>query len=120
MIDKETITTLADDACQLYRTASILAYHIVSKRVTHTSRTLSRLLMPLARMIYSVQTRKSFGGLLKQTFEQAVDRRGGSWEIQLADDGTIWIHGSFTLDELRKYLLTVPQHPEIKTERTDG
>lgn len=120
MLNKETISDLAADACRLYRVTSILAYHIVSKRVSHTSKTLAQLLMPLARIVNRVQTPKSYAGLLAQSFEQSVDRLGGSHEVEIYADGTIWVHGSFKLDELRKYLLTVPQHLTIVQERTDN
>lgn len=119
MINRETISDLSADACRLYNAVSILAYHIVSRRVTHTSKTLGRLLMPMARIVNQVQSLKSFADLIKQSFERSVDRHGGSHEIELYPDGTIWVHGSFRLEELRKHLVTVPQHVTIQMERQD-
>lgn len=122
MINRDNISDLAADACRLCQGTSILGYHIVSKRVTHTSKTLTRLIAPLARMVHAIQTTKSFGSYFKQAFDMSVDHRGGSYEIRLDDDGSIWIRGSFKLDELRKHLVTVPQHPIMifEKDKSDG
>lgn len=108
------IITQADT---LERRASILAYHS-HRRVSHTqsqriTAAVIRCVLSVADLCKRIQSKPNFTRMLTQAFHHSHDRLGGSYEIQVNDDGTVWIEGSFNIDQLRNYLVTVPQPVEL-------
>lgn len=96
--------------------ADTLTDHVGNGRVTHTIRSVIRLCITLNEMVRRVQADTSYNKLIKRAFDKAYDPKGGSMDVQIYEDDTIFIRGSFQLSVLRERLLTVPQESDTVIE----
>lgn len=107
-------------AHRLEQQAAVLEYHRRNKRVTHTIKAILECAKHLRTLMLSAQTGNQFVASLRYAFEVAYDARGGGMQFTPADDGTIFIHGAFDAEKLRRYVLALPTAQTIETEHVDG
>lgn len=108
----------------LERRSSFLAYFIKKypSRLSQTTAAVIRCILSVADLAYRTQTPKNFTKMFVKALEDSEDKPHTSIScanIAVYEDGTIWIEGSFDLEELRKRLITVPQPVQLE-ERLDG
>lgn len=99
----------------LERRTSILAYHAKRSRTSLTQTpkkvlaSIIRCALSLADICKNHQSRENFAHMLKDALEHA-SVPSVNYECDIADhDSFIRIEGVFSVEELRKYLITVPQ-----------
>lgn len=100
--------------------AHLAVWHIRNKRVTHTIVAITNCAKRLVDLIRFGQTNVQFVKALRNAFEYGYDARGGGMRFDVHDDNTISIHGSFKVDELRRFLMVIPSAKTIETEHVDG
>lgn len=114
--------TQLDTADTLERRASILK-HYIKTRVSHTANVAAgviRCILSVSELAREYQSEHNFAVMIANAFRSSVELGSKtSSEVQLYNDGTIWIEGSFELAQLRKYLLTIPQPVQIEGEKSD-
>lgn len=115
-------SVLIQHADQLKHSSDILAYYSrFSYAYSRLSQTIIRCLHSIIPLSKRTQTDAQFARWMKFAFIHAHDKRSGSYEFNICDDGTVWISGSFHIDVLRDRMLVVSSKETlIEMERDDG
>lgn len=117
MVTRDNIKELRPVVLLHQARADTLVDHVGQNRVTHTVRSVIRLVITLSQMVRIVQADTSYNKLFIRALDKAIDLKGGSYDIKhYPEDDTIFIRGSFRMSDLRLRLMTVPQEEDTVIE----
>lgn len=119
LLNKDNINAIVSTAHLLTMNVSTLEYNIRNKRVSHTVRSIIQCSQRVLKLVGYAQSDNNFSKHLKQALDKAYDPKGGSMAVEIYDDNTIFIRGSFDIEELRKRIMTVPLNEDTKPIETE-